>query len=790
MELTKRFGISELEVRTKGLAVLSPCTQQLMHFCAEHDPVLKQQATVALGKIGDPDSVEALAAVLSGDEEFAAEAAVALSRIELPTIVDRLLAVLQAASPSVQVAVTNALAGRRDRRVIDALAPWLASPHQNVKRAALRAIGASGDPGARAMILACLRDGDPDVVIEAVGAYGTLGVTNVDETLDLFEPLFEAASEAKVRASIVAVFEGCGGERLLALLKLAAKDSNPRVRANAVEVIGAMDLGERRKQSLLKPMIQEGANNRVLANVAIALGTVDTDSSVKILSRLLNSTEKWERARAVYAARFVKNERVASWFTTLFTSENDPDVLRNVLESLEHFTNDDVANCFIKALEHGNPIVRGGAARSLGRIKDSSLVDHLVTTLEKEQDPNVICEILSALGNLADASRVNLIAQYLQHMDIRVQANAIEALDTIGTVEIVPFIEPFLNSSDNRIKANAAVALWSMGSLHVVDSLRDMLGHTNPKQRSSAIYAVGELGESLRHMGMHVQKYYLLISALKEEDIAVSPPVPVAVAVEPEDIPFEIHAGTARYDFSQLRRDLDDGDGTEFPLAEIEEYFGLLAERRIKDAVQFLKAGLTKHPGNRYLLYLRSDGFRLQKNTARACEGFREVTRDHPSEPPIVNAYIHLANICSQSHELPQSLEAYFLASRAQLEILDREIDMGLEMLRQKDINEASLLLKNIISQLPLNSRIHYAAGRNFLKGKFMDDAYHHLTCAYLLNPNNGEVLLSLAFACYKTRRYGEVRILADKLRKLFGDGSPLAVKAHELVVALDKAGL
>ena len=786
MELTKKFGISEMEVRTKGLVLLSPCTHKLQQYCQEHEPVSKQQATVALGKIGDLASISSILTVLEEEEEFAEEAATALSRIDAPGIIDNLLSVLQSSSPNVQMAIAKVLGQFKKAKVVEALSPLLQSPYVKVNIAALEALGEIADPGCRKVILDCLEADDPDVIVAATKAYAAIGLIDTNESLDIFEPLFEKTEEARVKASILAVFVGNSGERLLNLLKGATKDPNPRVRANAVEVIGSMDLPQRRKLSLLKPMVQEGANNRVLANIAIALGEIDTDTSVMILSKLLNSTEKWERASAVYAARFVKNERVASWLTTLFTSEDDPDVLRNVLESLEHFENEEVSNCFIKALEHSNPLVRGGAARSLGRIKDPSLVEHLVTTLDKEQDSSVICEILTALGNLADATKINLISQYLQHMDIRVQANAIEALDTIGTVEIVPFIEPFLNSSDNRIKANAAVALWSMGSINVVHSLREMLEHNNPKQRSSAIYAVGALGESLRHLGINVQKYFLLISALKEEEISAAPPEP---QVEPEDIPFEIHAGTARYDFSKFQQDGDVDGEVAFPMAEIEEYFNLLADRRVKDAMAYLKGALDRYPGNKYLQYLRSDSFRLQKNISRACEGFRELTRDQVGVP-FVNAFIHLANIYSTSHELPQSLEAYFLASRAQLEVLDREIEMGLDLLKNKNINEASLLLKNIISQVPLNSRIHYAAGRNFLKGKFNEDAFNHITRAYLLNPNNGEVLLSLAFACYKTRRYEIVRMLAEKIDRLFGEGSPLTVKAKELVKALDKAGL
>lgn len=792
MDLIQRFGISEPELRARGWALLRPCTLRLQCICAEHEPVLKSQAAVALGKIGDPSSLDVLAGLLEHDEELAEDAATALARLSSPDVVGRLLSVVSATTPRVQAAVARALAGYREPGVVGALLPLLGSSHENVRKAALGALGALADPSARAAVIAAFDDPDPDTAVEAVRAFVCMGLGETDEALSVLEPLYGRAVESRVKASVVAAFQGRSGDRLVAFEKKALRDPNPRVRANAVEVLGAAGIPERRLMSILKPMIQEGENNRVLANLAIALGAIDPDTTLGILSRLLNSPEKWERASAVYAARFVRNDRVASWLTTLFTSEEDPDVLRNILESLAQFEAEDVSACFVKALEHGNPLVRSGAAKSLGRIHDTSLQTKLVELLEREKDTNVICEILSALGTLADASRIPLVAQYLQHTDIRVQANAIEALESIGTVEIVPFVEPFLNSSDNRVKANAAVALWSQGSLDVVDALREMLGHTNLKQRSSAIYAVGELGEALRRLGERPEKYYVLISALKEEDFShEDPPAPAPAAVAVAAVDPEAASHTARYDFAQVLGALPAaGDADDFPLAEIEEYFALLAQRRVKEALAFLKASLDTYPGNRLLLYLRADAFRLQKALSRACEGFREITKDPRDSLEFINPHIHLANIYSQSHELPQSLEAYFTAAKAQLAVLAREIDMGLDMLREKRIDEASLLLKELISAAPLNSRLHYAAGRSFLKGKYNDDAFRHLRLAYLLNPNNGEVLLSLTFACYKTRRYAQVRLLASKLARLFGDASPLTVKAVELVDAMDRAGV
>lgn len=746
----------------------------------------------ALGKIADPKAIDVLFEALE-NEVVAEEAIEALASFQDPAIVQKLIAICGKSVPKVTAAAASALGHFPSPAVLACLVPLLKHSYPPVRQAALASLGRLEDPAAIPALLEALGDGEGEVVIGALQALQQIGIKDQPEVITRILEVFASSADPKIKASVLQIFHGVHTEAVFEIAKEALHDSNPRCRANAVELVHSFDdLPPRRKLSMLKPLVTPGENNRVLANVAIALGKVDTSSSVQILSGLLNSMEKWERASAVYAARYIQNDRVASWLTTLFTSEEDPDVLRNVLDSLAFFSGDDVTNCFVRALEHGNPLIRSGAAKSLGRIGDVSTTDQLLKLIDGEDDRSVICEILGALGRMGDTAHIHLISQYLQHTDLRVQANAIEALATLGTVEIVPYVEPFLNSSDNRVKANAAVAMWNAGSLQVVHALRDMIGSINLKLKVSAIYAVGEIGKSLNDLE-DARKYFLLVSALKEANTEENdyeepsspsvPTVPSVPSLTPggrpggEPSPFEITQSFLVTGSPE--------QGSDFPLEVIEQFYALLQERKVKEAMAVVEAGLSMDPKNPYLNYLQADISRRKKQLGQACDGFCEV---NGQDRFFLNSHLHLASIYADSQELRQSIEEYFRAVLVQLFVLQQEIETGLGLLKDRKVSEASLLLKSVVKQLPINSKLHFVAGKEFLKYKANERAFEHLSKAYVTSPNNGEILLSLAFACFKTRRFSMARMVCQKLTRLFTADSLLHRKAFDLLAVMDKA--
>ncbi|MBI3894184.1 MAG: HEAT repeat domain-containing protein [Candidatus Wallbacteria bacterium] len=779
---TAKTGPGPAELRRHGLRLLARCTEKLAKLANDAEPNMASSAVQALGKIGSPVSVDGLMKLLHV-ERIAEEAVSALARIEEPELGEKLLAALKTAVPALTASIAAVLWRYPGPGALEALTRLAKHGHSAVRRATLDSLGRLADPQVLPALTAALDEPEEDVVISALKALENVKVEDPTRMAALVNERFEKTASAKVRATMVQIFNGLEGEEILTLMKKALKDDNARVRANAVEVVAAMELPEKRKLGILKPLVVDGQNNRVMGNLAVAFGEIDPKASMQILSQLLNSPEKWERASAVYAARYIRNDRIAGWLTTIFTTEADADVLRNVIESLSYFSGDEVTSCFVKALTHNNPLVRSGAVKSLGRTSDPSIGNYLLTLLEREEDRNVICEALTALGKIADASRIPVVSRFLQHTDLRVQANAIDALMQIGSVEIIPQVEPFLNSSDNRVKANAAVALWRAGNLQVVDELEGMLDGPNIKQRSSAVYAVGEVGESLRDLD-NLRRYLLLVSALQEDlqnRRAEETPQPALLGPGSTGRAQERSDGVP--DIAPALAPAPVKPAAPLPVQLLEDAMELAASGRPDAAL----AHLTAAGGgpNPYAAFLQADLHRRRGELAPAIEAFSEVSRESAS---FVHPHLHLANLLNRSQEIPRSLEEYFGAIAAQLETIAEQVELGRRLLVEKRVNDASLLLKDLVSQMAINPKVHHMAGNEFLRYRCYEEAFRHLARAYLTEPGSAEVVFGLAVACYKTNRFTECRALCKKMETQFGADPVLLKKAQDLGKMIDKA--
>jgi len=273
-------GSADLEgLRRKGLMLLRPCTRALMDVAGGGDPHLSQPSVVALGKIGDPVAKDVLAGLFD-DDQLSKDAVTALNRVDDPAVVELLLEGSRSAPPKVMAACAEAFSPwvGRDPRVLERLEELCGNSFSPIRTAALRALGEGEGEKVKRLLLQGLADDDPDVVVVALTSLGKAGLT--EEDLPALEDLFDRTQEPKVRATLADLFGRVPGKAGLNAAKKALRDPNPRVRANAVESIGSMeDIGDRRKIALLRPMIQEGENNRVLANIAIALGEGDPDTS-------------------------------------------------------------------------------------------------------------------------------------------------------------------------------------------------------------------------------------------------------------------------------------------------------------------------------------------------------------------------------------------------------------------------------------------------------------------------------------------------------------------------------
>jgi len=695
------------ELRRAGLEVLLPYSERLGSLVQSADLGVARVGVQALGKIGDIRCVSSLVPVLER-EDIAAEAAVALASIGEESCLDLLLSLLDSQDPRLVQHAVYAVGAFPCPRVENALERMLGHADGGVRSDTVLVLGSVRGFGAIAPIRPLLDDTDDRVVMKALEVTVAFDPTFL---LDFAVPRFDRFS-GRLRATVAALTGECPpSEQAACLLARALDDDDSRVRANAVEAVGALSLSRDRKAELLQRVYRD-RNNRVMANLAVVLAASDIVESLKILQAMLNSKDKWERASAVFAAGFIAEEKVAMWLANNLPLEEDPDVLGNAVRSLGRQGGVEILERMFQSLRHYNEAVRAGAARVLGALAARGVGrvatrEALLRRLDDEGAPSVVTSILTSLRPLVDPSQVRRISKCLRSTSFPVQAAAIGLLDTIGTMEILPFVEPFIFSLDDRVKAAATLALWKQGHLDVIHVLGQMLDQDDEEEVASAAYAIGEIGLTLYQLDNDARAF-LLRSAL------------AARRCRSADVIVNVSA--AECDMG------DDGS----VLERVAPALGLLIQGAVNECGESLRAVLTDNPDDGFVHYLLGVVCRQLDDLEAAGEHFSCAM---VAEPDFINVRLELAALYQRKGALEAALEQFVAAARIRCRVIESLAQLAESLLPKGCLESASLTVRALLDVSSRDCRLHHRLGEHLLRVDCVGDALPHLIFAFIAEP-------------------------------------------------------
>lgn len=216
----------------------------------------------------------------------------------------------------------------------------------------------------------------------------------------------------------------------------------------------------------------------------------------------------------------------------------------------------DVASA-IAGLDDEDPLIRKGAAFSLGKFGAKAATGSLIETLSVENNRDVQIEIIKTLGKLSAKEALHILSQFsasqdegiriavagafkeirdpaslpsiiklltdsnasvrkiaidtigimkdkqsissiiplLKDNDIFVVQSAITALTKMNSSEAVPEFILLLKSQNKEIAQSAAFALGKSGDMTAVDPLIEALNDSHDGLRAGAVFALGKLGD-------------------------------------------------------------------------------------------------------------------------------------------------------------------------------------------------------------------------------------------------------------------------------------------------------
>ena len=261
----------------------------LMDALKDRDPMVRNVAVSALGKLRDMRAVDPLIEALK-DEDTTVRINVCKSLGALGDFkaIKPLVDSLNDDEIVVRIAACGALGSFNSPDVIPPLLDALKDEDSGVRSQACRALGALGDASAIEPLLQALKDSDNIVRRDATTALSGF------EDERIIEPLMDALEDedAYVRRVAASALWRTGDERVIEPLVRRLKDEDSMVRYC---IVSAFD--SRPDVRVIEPLIEalKDEDNMVRTVAASALGKIKDERSLKALEEALNDEDEWVR---------------------------------------------------------------------------------------------------------------------------------------------------------------------------------------------------------------------------------------------------------------------------------------------------------------------------------------------------------------------------------------------------------------------------------------------------------------------------------------------------------------
>ncbi len=753
-------GMPLAELRGVGLEILAPAIARLQQMVKSEDKRSARRALVALGKVAAPGTAPVMASCL-GDANLAGAAAIALPGIGGEEALKPLVAAVRDPRSPGRLHAVLELGHFREPLALEALLELSQDGNAAVRANAAMALGEQEPSSSTRSVLGRLLS-DPEMWV-TVYAINSLSRDRSKEAAQLVATAYHKVEDPHVQASCVAVLGNMGEVARNAaegVLSSAISHPDDRVRANAVEAVGRLTASGQAVLRMVCPLSTD-PNNRVLANVAVAIAKHDLPAAVEVLERIATIPDKWFRTSAAWAAGVIGRPEAFPTLTRLATTE-DATIQLMVVRSLEAFGGE--ALPLLTRLSAGrDSVVRARAAEALARAGGESVSQFLAGRFAQEPDPVTRAALVNALAATRGAGVVTSLVAALDDTFPRVQANAVEQLGRVGSLDVLSVVRPLARGENNRLRANAWIALWRLGELEMAEVAGEALRGTPDTGLFSAIFALGEMGRELRQLGRQGSNL-LLLSGLKERarsGLSLSQASLPAVATTVTE-----HESDPELAMEAVLESLANGRPDE-----------------VEASLRRLPAGTPKGVAS----FLSSRMRVAEKDTGGALALLEEACR---AEIPCLSPHLELANYYLRNRRDKEAAERFLAAYSMRTEALSGLAAETREALRLGKLSAASRLLKFLFGQAPMSADTHARVGHEYLALGVTDRAFSHLFLARIEFPRDVAVALDYAVAALRQGRRELARRVTGFARRAGAGDARVQARVAALDQSLGRGGL
>jgi len=476
--------------------LLRPSTESLETFVREDfSDELKLEALLNLGRIGDNSS---LAILLKALEEFpdSVEPITALGYFKSATPVSRLIERLQNPDSLNKEEIVRVLGEIGDPMATRSLIELLHDEDRMVRYYSARALFKMGGRDVVQSLCGLLNDPDEWIVINVLEILSQL---RDPEAVPALVGQFEIARDSRLKAIIISSLATFNEGRLLKTFEAGLESFDPRIQANSVEAISQLKIPALEMKRKLKKLYGH-PNNRVRANVCIAMAKADPQTVYDEIMVMLQSQDASTRRSAAYVLARIEIDKRQEFVHQLLRDENFG-VRKMALKAVLSLSGSVGVMEIKPLLNDENQWVRKEAVECAMSIENFPDADILALFKKEESAPVVECLLKYIIDrNLTDA--VAIVFDKIRKEPEEEMPWLIAALGHLGARDELIKVKKFLGPVRAEVLSEYYQALLLNGELTVFEELA---GALSEKKRESELITwarvAGDTGAFIQNSG-------------------------------------------------------------------------------------------------------------------------------------------------------------------------------------------------------------------------------------------------------------------------------------------------
>ena len=359
--------------------------------------------------------------------------------------------------------ILECLGNYQKPELINFIKDYLNDEDRQVRYQAAQALYNIG--GKEAALAMCKLVSDPDEWI-SMTVLGLVCRMKETETIPELIKQYRVDNDLRRKATMVSFFSIFKSISFLEVFEDALKSKEARLRANAIEAIGDLNLPAEELKKRILPFLHDN-NNRIRANAILAMAKIVPNELRNQIVEMCSSEDVQLRRSAAFILGIIPPNTYYKEAEKLIEDKNEY-VKKRMIMSLKNFPHEFISANIRKVLSDKNKWIRKYAVdmvASIPAFESTPIIDILKT---EESGPNIE-SCMKFLVSHPNENAIDSLQVHFKDDRIPVIKALLRAMLAVGGVSGVKKYAPMLDQHDPYVVENIATTLLEIGDLATLD---------------------------------------------------------------------------------------------------------------------------------------------------------------------------------------------------------------------------------------------------------------------------------------------------------------------------------